>query len=142
MLAYAVVFFVIALVAAVFGFAGITPAGGGIAKILFFVFLILAVVSFIADAAGAPDKPAKPKKQSQAEVRAARLARLRELFPMGREFRYLSLWVRVVGHQQWSWDNSEWWAVLKVEYVAGAKILSHELTLEECEALHRDLAVK
>ena len=47
MLHYAVVFLVIALVAAVFGFGGITAGAVGIAKVLFFVFVIMAVVSFI-----------------------------------------------------------------------------------------------
>jgi uncharacterized membrane protein YtjA (UPF0391 family) len=51
MLHYAVIFFVIALIAAVFGFAGIAAGAAGIAKILFFVFLILAIVSFIANTA-------------------------------------------------------------------------------------------
>ena len=46
MLHYAVVFLVIALIAAVLGFGGIASGAAGIAKILFFVFLILAVVSF------------------------------------------------------------------------------------------------
>lgn len=40
MLRYAVIFFVIALIAAALGF-------GGIAKILFYTFLILSVLSFI-----------------------------------------------------------------------------------------------
>jgi uncharacterized membrane protein YtjA (UPF0391 family) len=47
MLYWAVVFFVIALIAAVFGFGGIAASAVGIAKVLFFVFLILAVVSFV-----------------------------------------------------------------------------------------------
>jgi uncharacterized membrane protein YtjA (UPF0391 family) len=47
MLHYAVVFFVIALIAALFGFGGIAASSAGIAKILFFVFLIIAAVSFI-----------------------------------------------------------------------------------------------
>ena len=47
MLHYAVVFLVIALIAAVFGFGGIAASAVGIAKILFVVFLILAVVSFL-----------------------------------------------------------------------------------------------
>jgi uncharacterized membrane protein YtjA (UPF0391 family) len=42
MLHYAVVFFVIALIAAVFGFGGIAASAVGIAKILFVVFAILA----------------------------------------------------------------------------------------------------
>jgi uncharacterized membrane protein YtjA (UPF0391 family) len=47
MLYYAVVFFVIALIAAVLGFGGIAGASAGIAKILFFVFLVLFVVSLL-----------------------------------------------------------------------------------------------
>jgi uncharacterized membrane protein YtjA (UPF0391 family) len=47
MLHYAVVFFVIALIAAVFGFTGIAAGAAGIAQTLFFVFLILAVISFL-----------------------------------------------------------------------------------------------
>ncbi|MDP2170049.1 MAG: DUF1328 domain-containing protein [Rhodocyclaceae bacterium] len=47
MLHYAIVFFVIALVAALFGFTGIAAGAVEIAKILFFVFLILFVVSLI-----------------------------------------------------------------------------------------------
>ena len=47
MLHYAVVFFVIALIAAFFGFGGIAVGAAGIAKVLFVVFLIGAVVSFL-----------------------------------------------------------------------------------------------
>ena len=47
MLHYAVVFLVIALIAALFGFGGIAAGAVGIAKILFFVFLIMAVVAFL-----------------------------------------------------------------------------------------------
>lgn len=47
MLNYAVVFFVIALIAALFGFGGIAMGAAGIAKALFFVFAILAVASFL-----------------------------------------------------------------------------------------------
>lgn len=47
MLHYAVVFLIIALIAAVFGFGGIAASAVGIAKILFFVFLVLAVASFL-----------------------------------------------------------------------------------------------
>lgn len=47
MLHYAVVFFVIALIAALFGFGGIAASAVGIGKILFTVFAILAVASFI-----------------------------------------------------------------------------------------------
>ena len=47
MLRYAVVFFVIALVAAIFGFGGIAAGAVEIGKILFFVFAVLAVASFL-----------------------------------------------------------------------------------------------
>jgi len=39
MLYWALVFFLVAIVAAIFGFGGITAAALGISKILFFVFL-------------------------------------------------------------------------------------------------------
>jgi uncharacterized membrane protein YtjA (UPF0391 family) len=47
MLHYAVVFFVIALIAALFGFGGIAASAVGIAKILFVIFLVLAIGSFL-----------------------------------------------------------------------------------------------
>lgn len=47
MLHYAVVFFVIALIAALFGFGGIAASAVEIGKILFFVFLVLAVLSYL-----------------------------------------------------------------------------------------------
>ena len=47
MLNYAVIFLVIALIAAVFGFGGIVAGAVEIAKILFFIFVILAIVSFV-----------------------------------------------------------------------------------------------
>ncbi|HEV7799896.1 MAG TPA: DUF1328 domain-containing protein [Burkholderiales bacterium] len=47
MLYYAALFFVIALVAALFGFGGIAAGAVEIAKILFFIFLVLFVVSLI-----------------------------------------------------------------------------------------------
>lgn len=47
MLNYAVNFLVIALVAVVLSFAGMTVGAAGIAKILFVMFLILAIASFI-----------------------------------------------------------------------------------------------
>lgn len=48
MLYYAVVFLVIALIAALFGFGGIAASAVGIAKILFVIFIVLALASFIA----------------------------------------------------------------------------------------------
>jgi uncharacterized membrane protein YtjA (UPF0391 family) len=47
MLYWSVMFLVVALVAALFGFGGIAASAAGIAKILFFVFLIAFVISGI-----------------------------------------------------------------------------------------------
>ena len=47
MLYYAVVFFVIAIIAAVLGFGGIAFGAAEIAKFLFFVFLVLFIGSLI-----------------------------------------------------------------------------------------------
>jgi uncharacterized membrane protein YtjA (UPF0391 family) len=47
MLYYAVVFLIIALVAALLGFGGIAAGAASIAKILFVVFLIVAIVTFL-----------------------------------------------------------------------------------------------
>ena len=48
MLRYAVIFFVVAIVAALFGFGGIAAGATEIAKILFFIFLVLFIVSLVA----------------------------------------------------------------------------------------------
>lgn len=47
MLRMALVFFVVALIAALLGFGGIAVATAGIAKILFYIFLVLFVLSLI-----------------------------------------------------------------------------------------------
>ncbi len=47
MLYYAALFFVIALIAAVFGFGGIAAGAVEIAKILFFVFLAITVITLV-----------------------------------------------------------------------------------------------
>ena len=47
MLYWAAVFFIIALVAALFGFGGIAAGAAEIGKILFFVFLVIFAVTFI-----------------------------------------------------------------------------------------------
>jgi uncharacterized membrane protein YtjA (UPF0391 family) len=44
---YAVVFLVIALIAAVLGFGGIAADAAGIAKLLFFVFVALSAIAFL-----------------------------------------------------------------------------------------------
>ncbi|UCV09515.1 DUF1328 domain-containing protein [Dechloromonas denitrificans] len=47
MLRYAVIFFIVALIAALFGFTGIAAGAVEIAKILFFIFILLFVVSLV-----------------------------------------------------------------------------------------------
>jgi uncharacterized membrane protein YtjA (UPF0391 family) len=47
MLRYAAIFFVIAIVAAVFGFGGIAAGATEIAKVLFFIFLLIFVVTLV-----------------------------------------------------------------------------------------------
>lgn len=47
MLHYAIVFLVIALIAALFGFGGIAAGAVSIAKLLFVVFIAMAVAAFI-----------------------------------------------------------------------------------------------
>jgi uncharacterized membrane protein YtjA (UPF0391 family) len=47
MLYWAVVFLIIALVAAVFGFGGIASAAVGIAKVLFFIFVVVFIVLLV-----------------------------------------------------------------------------------------------
>ena len=44
---YAVVLFVVALIAALFGFGGIAAGAAGVAKILFIIFLVVSVVTFL-----------------------------------------------------------------------------------------------
>jgi len=47
MLTWAIIFLVIALMAALFGFTGVYVAASSIAQILFFVFLVVFLVSLI-----------------------------------------------------------------------------------------------
>jgi uncharacterized membrane protein YtjA (UPF0391 family) len=47
MLRWALIFLVISLVAALFGFTGIAIAAAGIAKILFFLFLVITLVFLV-----------------------------------------------------------------------------------------------
>lgn len=47
MLSWALIFFVVALIAAVLGFGGLAATSAGIAKILFFIFLVLFVISLV-----------------------------------------------------------------------------------------------
>ena len=54
MLRWAMSFFVVALLAAVFGFTGIALAAAGIAKILFYIFVILFALSLLGHVARRP----------------------------------------------------------------------------------------
>jgi uncharacterized membrane protein YtjA (UPF0391 family) len=54
MLRWAVIFLVVALIAAVLGFGGIAGDAAYFAKILFFLFLVLFVVSLVFGRRGAP----------------------------------------------------------------------------------------
>jgi len=47
MLRYAIIFFVVALIAGVLGFGGIASGLASIAQILFYIFLVLLVVSLV-----------------------------------------------------------------------------------------------
>jgi uncharacterized membrane protein YtjA (UPF0391 family) len=50
MLSWALAFFILALIAALFGFSGLAVGLAGIAKILFFLFLVLFLVALLANA--------------------------------------------------------------------------------------------
>lgn len=47
MLHWALVFFIISIIAALFGFGGIASSAVGIAKILFFIFIALFTISLV-----------------------------------------------------------------------------------------------
>ncbi len=47
MLWWAFVFFIVAIIAAIFGFGGIAAGAIGIAKLLFWIFVILFIISLI-----------------------------------------------------------------------------------------------
>ena len=52
MLYWSLVFFIVSLVAGVFGFGGVASATAGMAQLLFYVFLVFFVVTLIAGLAG------------------------------------------------------------------------------------------
>jgi uncharacterized membrane protein YtjA (UPF0391 family) len=54
MLRLAILFLVVALIAALFGFTGVYAAGMEAAKIVFFVFIVLAVLAFLSGAMRSP----------------------------------------------------------------------------------------
>lgn len=45
MMTWALAFFILAVIAALFGFGGVAAGAAGIGKVLFFAFVVLAVVS-------------------------------------------------------------------------------------------------
>jgi len=47
MLGWALIFLIVALVAAIFGFGHVYAAAAGIAQILFFIFLVLFLISLV-----------------------------------------------------------------------------------------------
>lgn len=55
MLSWALAFFVLAVIAAIFGFSGIATASAGIAKILFVIFVVLFIASFFFKTASKAD---------------------------------------------------------------------------------------
>jgi uncharacterized membrane protein YtjA (UPF0391 family) len=57
MLYWALVFFIIAVIAAIFGFGGIASGAALIAKILFFIFVAVFVIALIAGLVGRRNPP-------------------------------------------------------------------------------------
>ena len=47
MLRWSIIFFVIAIIAALFGFGGIAEGAASIAKVLFFIFLTLFIIAIL-----------------------------------------------------------------------------------------------
>ena len=47
LLQWSLIFFVVAVVAAIFGFSGVARASSNIARILFFIFAVLFVISLV-----------------------------------------------------------------------------------------------
>jgi uncharacterized membrane protein YtjA (UPF0391 family) len=52
MLYWALVFFIIAIIAGAFGFGGISAAAAGIAQLLFYIFVVIFLVALIAGLLG------------------------------------------------------------------------------------------
>ena len=48
MLRWALIFFVVAIIAAIFGFGGIAAGAVSIAKVLFYIFVVLFLITLIA----------------------------------------------------------------------------------------------
>jgi uncharacterized membrane protein YtjA (UPF0391 family) len=54
MLRWALIFFIVALLAAVLGFTGIAVAAAGVAKVLFFLFVVLFLITLLGHVARRP----------------------------------------------------------------------------------------
>jgi len=54
MLRWALMFFLVSLVAAVFGFTGVAVAAAGVARILFFFFVVLFLLTLLGHVARRP----------------------------------------------------------------------------------------
>jgi uncharacterized membrane protein YtjA (UPF0391 family) len=52
MIYWALMFLLVAVFAAIFGFTGVAVAAAGIAKLLFFIFLVLFVITFASHLTG------------------------------------------------------------------------------------------
>ncbi|MCA9305800.1 MAG: DUF1328 domain-containing protein [Phycisphaerales bacterium] len=52
MLRWAVIFFIVAIIAAIFGFGNISAAATDIAKILFYIFIVIFLISLLLGLAG------------------------------------------------------------------------------------------
>lgn len=64
MLTWVVIFLVVALIAALFGFTGIARASASIAKVIFFIFLVLFVIALIFMLVGRHSPVATPSASS------------------------------------------------------------------------------
>ena len=60
MLGWAIVFFVMAIVTAAFGYGGIATGIAGVAKVMFIVFLVLLALSIIMHMVRRPPPPPPP----------------------------------------------------------------------------------
>lgn len=70
---------------------------------------------------------------------AAKAKTLAAAYPLGTCITYLGYPMEVVGHMQWDWDDSNWWAALKLEYIVGRKVC--EWTLSYQHAMARKLGL-
>ena len=57
MLRWAIIFLIVAIIAAIFGFGGIAATATGIAQILFYIFLVLFLISLIFGLMGGRSPP-------------------------------------------------------------------------------------